>query len=257
MGLARPTVTRTRLRLGVKGRPRELYMCGKANARRHRINETFFDTIKTIEAAYCLGLLYADGWIMKQDAVGLSSIDYELLVRLKRALATTVPISPCKRYSLQHSPSWSLVVCSRKLVRALIALGCVQRKSSILRFPAATLVPVKLRPAFVHGYWDGDGCVTGIARNISFNFVGTLHFLSGIAAELTTVGLPSIVPRPHGNVYRIEYHGRGSVYRFVTYLRASGTTGLKRKWRRLHAKNAAPIYALRGSPFGCCTPRCP
>lgn len=62
------------------------------------------------------------------------------------------------------------------MVRDLNILGCVKRKSLILKFPDEKIVPKELMNHFIRGYFDGDGSIS-IGRNIKVNFTGNTNFI--------------------------------------------------------------------------------
>lgn len=42
----------------------------------------------------------------------------------------------------------------------LINLGCIPRKTLVLKFPNESTVPKQLIKHFIRGYMDGDGCIS-------------------------------------------------------------------------------------------------
>lgn len=48
---------------------------------------------------------------------------------------------------------------SQKTVDDLKQLGCIERKSLILKFPTEEQVPFDLLHHFIRGYFDGDGSI--------------------------------------------------------------------------------------------------
>jgi LAGLIDADG-like domain len=114
-----------------------------------------------------LGLLYADGCIMKVNIIlGLIESDRELLDKLNTIIyQNKKPLSytPAKRYIgktgrvTNNHPQYRLTLNSKKCVEDIKKLGCIPRKSLILRFPQKGMIPDHLFNHFIRGYFDGDG----------------------------------------------------------------------------------------------------
>lgn len=133
--------------------------------RQYSLNEKFFDIIDTEQKAYFLGLLYADGCnYEKRGAVviSLQDKDIEILEKLKLLIDSNRPIKRIaysqKKSKLKDQQRLSLN--SKVLSYRLAELGCISRKSLILKFPTKEQVPPHLVRHFVRGYFDGDGSIS-------------------------------------------------------------------------------------------------
>jgi len=131
--------------------------------RRVKFDETVFDEIGRKEAYY-LGLLFADGCVCAstggRHTVSFSSSDFELADKLRRFLRSSSEVhSTSKKNGVQYHVSHS----SRHLFKRLVSLGCVERKSRILRKPK---IAQQYWMPFLLGFFDGDG---SISRNRSIN----------------------------------------------------------------------------------------
>lgn len=127
--------------------------------RKYHINDEYFQTIDTEEKAYWFGFLMADGYVIEKGyiTIGLSQKDEE---HLKRFLTAVGSNSPITRYvsnggipGKEHNMS-KITVCSVKLARDLIKRGLKSPKSLQEFLP---LLPDEWYPAFIRGYFDGDG----------------------------------------------------------------------------------------------------
>ena len=114
----------------------------------YHFNENFFEKIDNELAAYWLGFLYADGCIItpqqgeQEFKLALAQQDEDALINFKADLNSTYPIredssrhkkNPNHQIQLIHS------LRSQKTVDDLKKLGCVERKSLILKFSSTNL----------------------------------------------------------------------------------------------------------------------
>jgi len=117
--------------------------------RKHFFTENYFDNIDTPDKAYWLGLLLADGAIVK-DCLKYKCKDKELLDKLQKSLNSDYPCwydKITKEYMIQ--------IYSKKLVSDLRKLGFIQKKFNRIRIPK---IEIHLLSHFIRGYFDGDGC---------------------------------------------------------------------------------------------------
>ena len=145
-------------------------------------DETYFEIIDTEEKAYWLGFLYADGCVsetVRNDKIrgmvleiGLAKKDECHLVKFLKAMSSNNPIHD-KEVKLNGKlfPCSRVTICSTKICRDLIKLGCTPRKSATLTFPTNEILPTDLVRHFVRGYIDGDGWI-GMTTNKRFARVG-------------------------------------------------------------------------------------
>lgn len=175
---------------------------GNKCRRIHEINENYFSLIDTEEKAYFLGLLYADGcvsllnhrsWRMKLALWEPDKYIIEYLVNLIFLKPETYKIYTRKSDKITVSNFCSVNVFSKKLCNDLIKLGCIQRKSLVLKFPTSEQVPDHLIHHFIRGYFDGDGCFTIRKKifSISFSFVSSNDFIKGLQKTLSKYGILS------------------------------------------------------------------
>lgn len=123
------------------------------------INTSFFDKIDCEENAYFLGLLYADGCVQTDNnayttTLKLQKQDQAIIEKLRDIISPSSPII------LVDDNKYAKFRTSQKVITdQLIILGCIPRKSLILKFPTIDVVPTKFISHFLRGYSDGDGTI--------------------------------------------------------------------------------------------------
>lgn len=125
--------------------------------RKYRLNHDYFENIDSEEKAYFLGFIFADGCVSLSNnnfllRIEIHKDDIEILEKFKISISSTSPIKFNK-----NKNSVNIRLFSKKLIKDLIATGCVERKSLILKFPDNKIVPDIMINHFMRGYFDGDG----------------------------------------------------------------------------------------------------
>lgn len=169
-------------------------------------NEHAFDKI-TYNAAYFLGVLFSDGCTCittnNRHTVSLGMYDKDTIKSFKTFMKSKNKISKVDK-------TYRISLCSEYLFWRLFKLGCVCRKSKILKKP---LVKEKYLNAFILGLFDGDG---SISLNKSINSwkasIGTasLSFFTWLKKVLKKLGIKfSVETRKikNGLFYIICYTG--------------------------------------------------
>lgn len=161
--------------------------------RKTLINQHFFDKIDTQEKAYILGLLYADGCVVEKDyeiKISLQEQDKNLLEKIKDCIEYSGQLRSIVRPPYLNQ--WGLDFRSKHLYNAVTNLGCVPRKSLILKFPTEEQVPKYLHSHFIRGYFDGDGCISFRSNrynSCTVSFVGTYEMMIGIYNTFIGLGI--------------------------------------------------------------------
>ena len=229
-------------------------------ARKHTLNETYFDKIDTPEKAYILGFIYADGCVYlpakrpKEGAfmLNLQKRDIEMFKLIQSAIESSHPLFDDAKCG---NGAYRLIIGNRRFCDSLIRAGVTPRKSLTLEFPSEAIVPKALRRYFILGYFDGDGsiCHNDEKGFWSFSLLGTEQFLSAILAEFQKV-VPDFKKRAllkhwkTAGLFKISLGGRhlGSYIRSRTiwyiwqYFYEGHAMGLKRKRDRMD--RIAPHY---------------
>jgi len=143
--------------------------------KRYDVNELFFRCIDSPEKAYFLGILMSDGTVNDRAIViSLQEKDKSILVKLRDLIEYTGPISKRISVNEKHQNTYILRIYSKELVKDLISLGCIKRKTYNMSFP-------KINPIynshFIRGFFDGDGCIIKKKIGYYFSITGNQKFL--------------------------------------------------------------------------------
>lgn len=122
-------------------------------------NENYFSKIDNEEKAYWLGFMYADGSVYQNKVqFRLKSSDGYHIEKFKKAIESEHKMFYYKNPKTKVE-SIGLIFRSPKMVDDLIKLGCVKRKSLIIKGPNEEQVPINLINHFIRGYFDGNGTI--------------------------------------------------------------------------------------------------
>jgi hypothetical protein len=208
----------------------------KIGNKKYSVNDNYFSEINNEEKAYWLGFLYADGYVrMKYNRSGelklkLSSKDRNHIKLFNESLKSNYPITDYEssvKYKNKKSISNISQVCiyNTKLVNDLMKIGCVNKKTFIIRSPELS---EDLQRHFIRGYFDGDGNIyknknrvnsfqVSIASN--FNFVKDIRDILGYGSIYK-----------NGNIHLLIFSKLEEVKNFYNYLYNNNSSFfLKRK----------------------------
>lgn len=121
-----------------------------------RVVRDYFHSIDTDEKAYWLGFIAADGTVslsgrQRSIRIDLQPRDLHWLERFRDTVAPGMKI-------IKHGDrSYSVGIGSQEMVRDVMNLGILPRKSYNLEWPS---IPDALAIPFLLGYFDGDGSFT-------------------------------------------------------------------------------------------------
>jgi hypothetical protein len=192
---------------------------------KYSVNEKFFDTWNT-EMAYVLGYLFADGSLENSPSirgkyVRVSSTDKDRIEYIRKVLGSEHNIisdKPSVRHKIRHL----LRIGDQRLYTGVTNRGITERKSLTMPFPD---VPLPFLPAFVRGYFDGDGCaridvVHGKPKRILAIFTsGSKQFLETLHKKLVSeIGILGSGLYKHGSTkgaYQLRYSARDSLRLFL------------------------------------------
>lgn len=154
----------------------------------YTVNESYFEKVDTQEKAYILGWMYSDGNVMKDRwRIQIQQQDSYILEWIAKEVGYNGPlytIPPRKQHS---GRKWQtcLNVSRSKMVKDLEKLGCMMKKSLVIKFPDESVVPPHLKPHFIRGVFDGDGSVRRTRKNsIQCGIIGSRSFISGLISSL-------------------------------------------------------------------------
>ena len=193
------------------------------------INSNIFSKIDTEEKAYWLGFMYADGNLSSTTnhiSLELSLKDEEHLIKFNTFLNKSKVIK-------KDSFRCRCIFQDLKIYNDLIKLGCIPRKSLILKFPKNTQVPKDLIHHFIRGYVDGDGSIYITNNNINVSVLGTKEFLNIL---IRTLGLPKRNlyknnKNNNSNCYFFQYSGKNAIL-FINKIYKDATVYLERKYEK-------------------------
>ena len=157
------------------------------------VNHNYFDVIDTVDKAYLLGLIQADGSVRSDENPQVSISQHKdfswyiqrMVRNFLRPSATRVNDKNC------HSIS----VVSEQIRQALIDKGIVPNKSYDQTEADINLlwaaIPPKLIPSFLRGFLDGDGCIrffkqknAGETDSCNITWTGNIYLLEKIQCWL-------------------------------------------------------------------------
>lgn len=213
-------------------------------SRIYSFNEHIFDTIDTEEKAYWLGFLEADGYNHESHkcvAIRLSYDDYHHLEKFKEFVQYTGPIYTFERLtptSKTLKKYCELNLCSVIFSETLAKLGCIQGKTYTLEFPS---ISEHLIPAFIRGYFDGDGCISigKIHRRnkeestYQLTFTGRVEFISVINNYINkeTQHLSKLHVCTGNFAKNLHYTGRKICIKILHYIYKNANIYLDRKYQ--------------------------
>lgn len=210
--------------------------------RKHIFDESIFEKVDTEEKAYFLGLLMADGCVyfsktsMYSVELCLQEEDKATVQAFANFFKATPPI-PVEHIKAQfhYSPTFRANVFSKKLCKDLIHLGCVQRKSLVLKFPTWIEDTPELLPHFMRGYFDGDGCIYIPKKKTpqpAFSIVGTYDFCKHFNEMLVKYAhVNSTKIDQNNNLFRNTHAGKNQVQKIFEFLYKDATIYMERKYQ--------------------------
>jgi hypothetical protein len=135
---------------------------GFSYARKHNLNEHYFDVIDTEEKAYILGFIYADGnnmFCINRVCIHLSKTDEEILKKMSHIFFGEEILKYNSRTNKDGKvfEYVSLNLFSKHMSQHLATLGVVEAKSHKIVFPE--WLNKSLYRHFIRGLIDGDGWI--------------------------------------------------------------------------------------------------
>lgn len=209
------------------------YCSVKCATRKFAVDESYFEKINTFNKAYWLGFLFADGYNNYNEiTINLHSKDIGHLEKFKNTLSSEHKI---KRHSSRNIATFRIT--SNKMGEDLYALGCIRNKSLIMDKPKN--IEEEFLPAFIRGYFDGDGYVSDV--NISNGAQLSIHCAAPLFREWLftylrdTVGINGISNPNYQSGCNITVSNKKGVLQFKDYIYGVGGDYLDRKFLRFKA----------------------
>ena len=199
-----------------------------------KVKHDYFKKIDDEHKAYWLGFLYADGYNNEKNSqieISLKKSDAYLLENFKDDTKSVYSIkNRIVTLNNKKFPQCRMIIYSKQMSQDLAMLGCIQRKSLILKFPATKIVPREFIHHFMRGYFDGDGCISGVkfmlngTKNFLLDFVKILRYNAGISEAETW--------EMDGKAFRWAHSSKKDIVKIYDFLYKDATIFLKRKCER-------------------------
>jgi hypothetical protein len=208
------------------------------------VNATVFKWPKIGEAAYILGVLWADGYIRSAGHgrwVVLEIMNKDA-TQLKPIFARTGKWHFDTRRRPKRKPISRFMATNRYLFDYLHSLN-YEAKSEKSAAKVLLSIPESLRPYWWRGYFDGDGCIYAKGKNVqvsissSYNqewdFAENLMEQLGISFSIKRRSHKSKKGKMSYSSY-IRFTGKNNVHKFYDYIYSSKlkTFGLLRKLKK-------------------------
>ena len=190
-----------------------------------RIRHDFFKNISTELQAYLLGFFASDGSIdekRKTMRIHLSKKDDELVYLFKDSISPDARIFTIQPHDgigrsgkkIHAGESFGVDITSAILTKDLVLLGFGYRKSySDL---SMNNISDNLKPHFIRGYFDGDGCITGW-KNVEANKKDRIRYSFDICGKKSKLLNEFKLWFTNNNInLNLNYLKRDDMYRIKT-----------------------------------------
>jgi LAGLIDADG-like domain len=208
-------------------------------SKKYFYDDNYFEKIDSEDKAYYLGFLYADGYV---NNVGYNNYVELTLQKEDEYILEKFLIllkSNRKVINIRNNKYSRVIINSKKIMNDLINLGCVNKKTHILKFP--TNIEYKYIPHIIRGFFDGDGCICHIKNHNDYHisFTGNVDFLCGI--EKYFLENLDIDKKKHysicngnrkNNIRRLKYGGNHIITEIFNLLYKDSTIYLSRKYNK-------------------------
>lgn len=203
--------------------------------RQYNVNDSYFHIIDSEDKAYWLGFLYADGYITGENRIGLSlaSTDLAHIEKFKASISSESPINNYETETAYGLAKYSrIIVSSKEMYLDLISHGLIERKTDHITFPVNS-IPEELVNHFIRGYFDGDGCMSGLKKETyAIKICGTESILRSFESFLPIDKKErKLYQRNEGQVVKsLDISGKNQLVNCINYLYKNATIFLDRKY---------------------------
>lgn len=194
---------------------------------RNTLNHTFFSNF-TDESCYWAGFIAADGWIGKNNGLGIEIKDKEHIEKFYKIINAKTKIYNRLR---AKSNTYCIRITSKQIIKDLQQnFNIIQNKSLVLLPP--NILENNYLSHFIRGYIDGDGCLLKTRPIISV--LGTQEMLIWIKELLNkncNLKLRSNIYKKK-NIYQLSIGGSIQCPKIISWLYKDSTpdTRLDRKY---------------------------
>lgn len=199
--------------------------------RKYPLNIDYFKFIDKPKKAYFLGLMFADGFVLKDgysSGINLQTEDRFLLEEFsKEVFGSDNPVYDIKKN--RYKPQSRLIIKSKEFQNHLINKGCVYRKSNILEPPKN--LRKNLIQYFILGYFDGDGCFS----SRTFSIVSTKQFCIWIGEWMKENNIIKYYSIQHkkNKTYTLKIHKKEFLRNIYKIFYADSEIYLERKRKKI------------------------
>ena len=200
---------------------------------KYKQNTDIFEDINTLEKAYWLGFIAADGCVYKNKensgtlTISIHRKDRAHLEHFCDFIGTERGIIDFVNDTGfgNNTPMSKISIYSTKLVDDLIDKGVHPNKSLVLKPP---LIKEEFWKSYLLGFFDGDGSISRIqgSRNFTFSILGTKEILEW-AKEI--LGLPETKIETQRNICYIRCGGLEKPYKALKNIYHENIYSLDRK----------------------------
>lgn len=220
--------------------------------RKYFFNFNYFEQIDTVNKAYWLGFIYADGCILKKDKslkIGLKLSDKEHLEKFKLDIGFNGPIHEEKRNSgFNGEPQCVIRLYNLKMINDLNNKGVYCGKTYNIKFPSNNILSENLISHFIRGFYDGDGgvSISGKRNRISLGICGEKEFLIKIndilfnQCRLKNKNKVVTVERTDNNLCTVKYNDN-SCLKILGWLYENSLQECRLERKYIKYKNYDPI----------------
>lgn len=199
-----------------------------------KFDNKIFDSIDTEKKAYWLGFIYADGSV--SDGTKNNNIEISLKLSDILHLEKFRKFTNCENNVKFDHFRCRFTLTNKYLRDKLEEIGCVPRKSLILKFPDTNIFSnKKLIKHFIRGYVDGDGCLTIINnKNPCISILGTTSFLEGLQKAMGLKKNRKLSKNNYSSssdTMVLSFNGKSAVY-IADYLYKDSIIYLDRKFEK-------------------------
>lgn len=197
LDVSRTTIGRYKKRYGLVCNPEIALKKNSESHTKYTYDLNYFDQIDTMNKAYLLGFICADGFVTDSNCIGIAVArkDEDIIKFFQQELKTNKPIFQKEG----EYPSTELRIQNVYLAKMIMKYGIVPNKSLVLNIEeviAKAHLSSKQISAFLLGYFDGDGCIS-IAHRID---TGKEYFEMNVTGTLETI-----------TYFKNYFNGHGSI----------------------------------------------
>lgn len=207
---------------------------GRGFNRKYTFNMDYFKKIDTINKAYFLGFILADGCNTRRGLkITIQEDDADVLELFKKDINFTGFIKYGIKKEGNRKNQANFYIGSMQLSRDLEIIGIPPKKTLVAKFPD---IPEEFYSHLIRGIFDGDGYV-GIdkrSNNLRFSITGTLTLLEKITEILRkecNLGILKYNNQKDRNpiIKSFEYSGNNNCRKIYDYLYKDAEVFMKRK----------------------------